>query len=195
MNLAGGSCGVIASDGDNTPGNDVLLAVDPTNAYIRADKSGASLSGGGCGFLGADQIPLGSSIVGLMHNIVWVNTGNSSSVYLDGSLVSTVQVSGSNTGFHNSVFSIGREFDGSNGYYPNGVNYFAGALTDVEYFNQALSAAQVSAINSAGVTNNTTLTPLRATPSVSSSASDQNAQLASALAALQSALQALLAQL
>ena len=201
----GGTCDVVFSDGDATPGNDVVLALDSTNAYIRADKSGANLAGGACGTLGAVQTALGTNISQAWHQVVWVNSGSTQTVYLDGAQALAVPYStGSNIGYHVSAAQVGRMFDGTNGSYPHGVNYFDGNIDDLRYYNSALSAAQVLQLYTAGIqyTGNTITPSADSSSSFSpptgrsgASATDNNANLANALTALHTALQALLLKL
>lgn len=157
----GANCGVVFSDGDSTPGNDVVLGLDSSNAYIRADKSGSNLAAGACGTMGAVQVALGKNISQAWHHIVWVNNGSGQAIYVDGAMALGVPYStGSNVGYHAASPSIGRMFDGSNGSYPRGANYFDGNIADFRYYNSAFSTAQVSQLYTAGMQyGNNTITP------------------------------------
>ena len=179
---SGGSCGVIFSDSTHVSGNDVILGVDSSNVYIRADKNGAGLNSavpmtasGVPGCHAFYSVPAGKNLSNAWHHITWVNTGSQSLVYVDGVLVRTLPVSGSNVGYHSLGAQIGRMWDGTTGSYPRGVSYFNDKISDVRYYNSALSGSQVSQLYNSGMQYlHSTITPTThtsapTTPNISAS--------------------------
>ncbi len=173
---SGSSCNVIFSDSTAAGENDVILGMDSSNIYIRADKNGAGIgntvSKNASGLPGCHAfygIPAGKNLSNAWHHIAWVNTGSQSLVYVDGVLVRTLAVSGSNVGHHSPAAQIGRMWDGTTGSYPRGVSYFNGKISDVRYYNSALSGSQVSQLYTSGMQYlSSTITPTRdsSTPSL-----------------------------
>ncbi len=137
----GTSCGTIFSDADGAGGNDMWIGVSDRSIIVRNDKNGAQLAGGSDCDIGY-PIPLQTSISGSWHHVAWSNTGNSSTVFLDGSKVQTVNIPSNNIGHHNATPSIGRMYD-MPGVYPNGINHFKGYLASIVYYAAAMSDAQV----------------------------------------------------
>jgi len=148
VTLSGTACSVVFSDADSAAGNDVFMGIDATHIYIRADKGGSRLTGSGC--LGSYAVALPSNISGSLHQVAWVNAGSNSAVYLDGTLVATVPLSGSNVGYHNNTFTLGRFWDGATGSYRNGADYFNGTMQGFKYWNSALSSSQIQQLYTAG---------------------------------------------
>lgn len=131
QNLAGtdAAAKTIFMDGTTTSGNDMVMQLDTAGkVYIRADKSGSALN---------------SSVTGCVannswHHVVWSMAGSTSSVYFDGTLVSTVTQSGSNVGYHNTRPCFGRSYDGS---ISN--SFFKGYLDDIRLYNRELTPTEV----------------------------------------------------
>ncbi len=159
VKYTGTSCGTILSD-SNGAGGGVVLAIDATHVYLRADKNGAKLSGSACGTLGAYAVPLSlfgvsdawfplqTTLSNSWHQIVWVNNGSGSVVYVDGAQVGAVAMTGSNVGSHGPA-SLGRMFDGASGSYPNGADYLNGSVM-AQVYTTALSADQVKTLYGKG---------------------------------------------
>jgi hypothetical protein len=169
----GSSCGVILSDSDRFAGNDLILGINSSHIFIRADKNGAGTSSsvpinafGAAGCVASYDRSAGESLSGDWHHIVWVNKSEQflqySFLYVDGALVQAIRVSGSNVGNHASVAQVGRMFDETSGSYPSGISYFQGDIGDVRYYASALSGSQVSELYTAGRQySNVTITPTR----------------------------------
>jgi len=124
--------GVLLMDGDMTQANDLIFDMGPNYIEIRSDKSGSNLISG--------QIST-QNLVGSWHHIAWVMNPSISYVYLDGTLVSSVNQTGSEVGYHSSNPTIGYWYDMGPHTYP--AYSFNGNIGEIRVWNTALTQNQI----------------------------------------------------
>lgn len=123
-------------EGTSACGNDLAIAYGTDQLLFFASKS-ASLNG----TAGAGLINLSSSILNKWTHVVFTMTPSQSKVYINGSLVATFNVSGSNVGYHFTP-TLGCLNDGNAGACGTPKNaFFTGDLDDIRYYSTAISAS------------------------------------------------------
>ena len=149
--------GTVLTDGSNDiGGNDFILSLNANNVNVRADKSGTNLW---------ENFSISNeNITGTWSHVVWKMTPTSSSIYVNGKLIGTKDVRGSNLGFHDA-----KSYFGVRGVWTGYLDkYFKGKLDDIAMYNRSLTDAEiqqlyVSASNLNWSTGETTPT-ISATP-------------------------------
>ena len=149
--------GTVLGDGSNDiGGNDFNLSLNANNVNVRADKSGTNLW---------ENFNISNEkITGRWSHVVWKMTPTSSSIYIDGKLIETKNIRGSNVGFHDA-----RSYFGVRGVWTGYLDkYFKGKLDDIAMYNRSLTDSEiqqlyVSATNLNWSTGETTPT-ISATP-------------------------------
>lgn len=144
--------GTVLGDGSNDiGGNDFNLSLNANNVNVRADKSGTNLW---------ENFNISNEkITGNWSHVIWKMTPTSSSIYVNGKLIGTTNVRGSNLGFHDA-----RSYFGVRGVWTGYLDkYFKGKLDDIAMFNRGLSDVEiqqlyVSATNLNWSTGETTAT-------------------------------------
>jgi hypothetical protein len=149
--------GTVLTDGSNDiGGNDFILSLNANNVNVRADKSGTNLW---------ENFSISNeNITGKWSHVVWKMTPTSSSIYVNGKLIGTKDVRGSNLGFHDA-----KSYFGVRGVWTGYLDkYFKGKLDDIAMYNRSLTDGEiqqlyVSASNLNWSTGETTPT-ISATP-------------------------------
>jgi len=128
----------IFCDADAITFNDVWMSMQNSGLDIIADKPGGSLMGYGA--------VSGQNLNNAWHHIVWVNDSVSQKVYIDTLLKASLNINGTNIGYHNLQASIGQQGDapGNNGYY----NFFQGKIDDFRLYTRAINFSEVKALYS-----------------------------------------------
>ncbi|MDA7676359.1 hypothetical protein N8584_00040 [bacterium] len=130
INQADGKRAVVFSDSDNQIGNDFILSVSKNAVGIRADKSGALLGAGTIPYHGYTSV--GASLTeGSWSMLTWVMKPDKSFIFIDGKLIATVKISGSNVGNHGGIIGGAYSFN------------FKGSVDDIRIYNRALSELEV----------------------------------------------------
>ncbi|MDA7679797.1 hypothetical protein N8622_00905 [bacterium] len=130
INQADGKRAVVFSDSDNQIGNDFILSVSKNAVGIRADKSGALLGAGTIPYHGYTSV--GASLTeGSWSMLTWVMKPDKSFIFIDGKLIATVKISGSNVGNHGGIIGGAYSFN------------FKGSVDDIRIYNRALSEFEV----------------------------------------------------
>ncbi|MBX7204620.1 MAG: FG-GAP-like repeat-containing protein [Bacteroidia bacterium] len=126
-------------EGTGACGNDLAISYATNQLAFYASKS-SSLNG----TAGAGLVNLTSSILNKWTHVVFTLTPSQSKVYINGGLVATFNVSGSNVGYHFTP-TLGCLNDGNSGACgtPKG-SFFTGDLDDIRYYNTAISAADAA---------------------------------------------------
>jgi hypothetical protein len=153
--------GTVLGDGSNDiGGNDFNLSLNANNVNVRADKSGTNLW---------ENFNISNEkITGNWSHVIWKMTPTSSSIYVNGKLIGTTNVRGSNLGFHDA-----RSYFGVRGVWTGYLDkYFKGKLDDIAMYNRSLTDAEiqqlyVSATNLTWSTGEKTTT-INANPSATS---------------------------
>jgi hypothetical protein len=137
----------IFSDATTDSANDLFFNVSNNEIGIMADKQNTELKRlvipGTLTATPAFQTT--NNLNGTWNHVVWVLTPNVSYLYLNGTLVSTINSKGSNVGFHApNGASIGRLTDNTSSIYPT--QYFQGKIDDFALWGRALSANEITKI-------------------------------------------------
>jgi hypothetical protein len=155
------SDGVILWDGNSLCGNDVVLVYKNNTISVRADKNGATLNTWSPPT--PDQVVVSPSLFNQWYHVVWVMDSAQSYIYVNGTLVKTINVKGSGVGDHYTP-TFGAFNDGNTA--PCGspmTNFFDGGLDDIRIYNRSLSSMEVSILYNnipplvAGAGNDTTI--------------------------------------
>ena len=138
----------ILSDADDTPFYDLFFNVSDDGVGIDANKYDGVVTQFDAYPLGNyNPIITGQNLNNLWHHLVWVCDSASQQVYIDTLLMASVNIAGTNKGFHNANPSIGRLGDGiSNG--ASYFQYFEGKMDEFRIYNRALSFQEVKALYS-----------------------------------------------
>lgn len=153
--------GTVLGDGSNDiGGNDFNLSLNANNVNVRADKSGTNLW---------ENFNISNeNITGNWSHVIWKMTPTSSSIYVNGKLIGTKEIRGSNLGFHDA-----RSYFGVRGVWTGYLDkYFKGKLDDIAMYNRSLTDAEIqqlyiSATNLTWSTGETTAT-INANPAATS---------------------------
>ncbi len=130
--------GFIIFDGTNACGNDFFVYYSNNLLHFGADKGSLQLTGGS----GAGQVAFTPS--GSWQHIVWTMTSTQSKIYVDGSLLTTINKTADQTGYHGTA-SIGSLNDGNGGACGQPRNhYFQGGVDDIRMWNRVISAGEVT---------------------------------------------------
>ncbi len=130
--------GNILCDGSaRASGNDFLINFRDDAIGLRADKSGSSLN---LEYSGPSTLS-GLRLRNKWVHITWVMNSGYSKVYLDGDEIASLDIKGSNRGFHDAFTYIGMRK-----VWNTKDNFFKGSLDDIRIYNTPLRAAQVSAL-------------------------------------------------
>ncbi|MGN9918058.1 LamG-like jellyroll fold domain-containing protein [Micromonospora palomenae] len=114
----------------------------------------------------ATQAMASTSVVnnGAWHHVVLTGAGDTQSLYLDGTLHGTLAGTIAQVPNGSANVQIGAGFVGggwpshkNTGASPAVANYFSGSISDVAFFNQALTGTTIAALNSAGRTSHPVL--------------------------------------
>ncbi|MEH1092231.1 LamG-like jellyroll fold domain-containing protein [Micromonospora sp. CPCC 205739] len=114
----------------------------------------------------ATQAMASTSVVndGAWHHVVLAGAGDTQSLYLDGTLHGTLAGTIAQVPNGSANVQIGAGFVGggwpshkNTGASPAVANYFSGSISDVAFFNQALTQTTIAALNRAGRTNHPVL--------------------------------------
>ncbi len=137
-----GNYGAIFCDSDQAGGQDMWLALDSGNAVIRADKQSTQLADG-YGNRGGIAVPWGLDTSNQPRVISWTVSAGQSSVYREGNLLQTFNLTASEVGYHSANPTIGCWWD-------QGAreSYFDGDLAEFMVFNQSLSDQDRQAVES-----------------------------------------------
>ena len=141
--------GYVFFDGNANCGNDLGLVYWNNTIRIVATKSGAILNG----INGSAQATLPSNSFNGWFHIVWTMTSTQSKIYLNGNLASTINISGSNVGYHFTP-TLGCFNDGGGA--PCGsskASFYKGGIDDIRVYNRLLSPSEVSLLYSFVYTN------------------------------------------
>ncbi len=137
----------ILSDADDVPYNDVIFNLSDDGVGIDANKPGGLLTRFDADPLGNySPIIVGQQLNNFWHHLVWVCDSSSQQVYIDTFLMASVNIAGTNIGYHNVNPSIGRMGDGiSNGpmFY---FQYFMGKMDEFKFYTRALDFQEVKAL-------------------------------------------------
>jgi hypothetical protein len=120
--------GDIFTDSNLAPGQDFQLGVTATNVITVATKGGYNYY---------REIALGSSISNVWTHVVWVLATNRSTVYINGTSVSTSTNGSANIGLHAPPLI------GANSSESPWVAFFGGKIDDLRIYNRSLSAQEV----------------------------------------------------
>jgi hypothetical protein len=126
----------ILSDGSSDfGGNDFLINFRGNAIGIRADKNNLPLN-----YEDSSPIELsGLDILNKWVHVVWTMNPNTSKVYLNGSLIMTLNISGTNEGFHDAF-----SFIGARQVWNSPDNFFQGKLDDILIYNRILSDTEIN---------------------------------------------------
>lgn len=130
--------GNILCDGSvRASGNDFLINFRNDDIGIRADKTGSILN---------LEYSSPKSLSGLkLRNkwvhVTWVMKSNYSKLYLNGDEIASLDIKGSNKGFHDAYTYIG-----ARKVWSTMDSFFKGSLDDIRIYNTPLRTAQVSAL-------------------------------------------------
>ncbi len=130
INTGGGGC--IFSDMDWAGGNDLHFNLDQNGIFVRADKNGGQLGNGSSNGLVSFSTPLSNT----WHHVAWTLAPSQSKVYLDGVLIQTIDVTGSNIGYHNAAIGVAAN---------HGWWWFNGKIDELAIFDTTLTDSQVAA--------------------------------------------------
>ncbi len=136
----------ILSDADYTPYYDVFFNISDDGLGIDANKTGGSINQMDAYPLGNySPIITGQQLNNSWHHLVWICDSSSQQVYIDTFLMASVNVPGTNIGYHNANPSIGRLGDGVTngaGYFQ----YFMGKIDEFRLYSRALNFSEVKAL-------------------------------------------------
>lgn len=144
--------GVLLADADSSNGNDMLVGVSATHIYARADKPGSAGTLTGAGWQGALMWAHGKTLGNTQHHIVWSAGSGQFNVYIDGQMVVSTTATLTQSGYHNLVLGGFSDNGGASRTYP-----FYGTISEMRYFNSAVSASEVAAMYAGG--RNRAITP------------------------------------
>lgn len=137
----------ILSDADETPYVDLFINISDDGLGIDANKIGGVINQMDAYPLGNySPIIVGQQLNNSWHHLVWVCDSSSQQVYIDTFLMASVNIAGTNIGYHNVNPSIGRMGDGiSNGpmFY---FQYFMGKMDEFKFYTRALDFQEVKAL-------------------------------------------------
>jgi hypothetical protein len=129
-----GYSNVICDGSSNASANDFLINFRGNSIGICADKNNLPLNY-------EDSSPpslSGLNILNKWVHVVWVMEPSGSKIYLDGSLIATINEAGTNEGFHDNYSYIGaRQVSG------NPDHFFKGKLDDIFIYNRPLSDSEI----------------------------------------------------
>jgi hypothetical protein len=146
-NTGGSRVGTLFMDATNAKGNDLLLDLTASTIGVRADKNGATLD-----YEYKRNSDQTAAVSGLYidesnwHHIVWTMNGKQSRIYLNGTLISTIDEPGSNVGAHAARPVIGAWSHGD----ASRMRTFKGVLDEFCVYNRALSAEEAKALAGVG---------------------------------------------
>lgn len=129
-----GYSNIICDGSSNVSGNDFLINFRGNSIGICANKNNLPLNY-------EDSSPASLSGLDILNkwvHVVWVMDPAGSKIYLNGSLVATINEAGTNEGFHDNYSFIGaRQVLGNPDY------FFKGKLDDIFIYNRPLSDSEI----------------------------------------------------
>jgi hypothetical protein len=125
----------IFCDATTVPGNDFLLNVTGESIGMRADKGDAVLDY-------EDGAVFDLDLLNAWHHIVWLMSNTSSSIYLDGNHVFTVDEVGSCVSYHALQASLGRRH-----VWEEADQYFDGKLDEFRLYNRLLNQDEIQSLH------------------------------------------------
>ena len=129
-----GYSNILTDGGINYSGNDFLINFRNNDIGIRADKGGNPLN-----FEYNSPAELTNlNLVNRWVHVVWTMNPVGSTIYLNGSKIATIDVKGTNEGYHDDHVTIG-----SRHVWTNMDNYFKGKLDDIRIYSCPLNAEEV----------------------------------------------------
>ncbi len=126
-------------------GNDFLIGFEGNSIRLRADKQ-APLN---YEYTSPTELQ-NLSILDKWVNVVWVMKPDYSKIFLNGNEISTINVKGSNSGYHNDFSVIG-----GRDVWDQVDSYYKGKLDEIAIYNRALSADEVMNLFHGSVNNET----------------------------------------
>jgi hypothetical protein len=121
----------IFSDSDPTVFYDVFLNITDTLIEIIYDKTTNGA---------AATIYSNKNFLNSWHQLVWVNTGTVSKIYVDTVLVHTNNTAGQNIGYHDTAY-VGKMCDGN-----NSLRFFKGKIDEFRLYTRALNTEEIATL-------------------------------------------------
>jgi hypothetical protein len=129
-----GYSNILCDGSSGVSGNDFLINFRDNSIGIRADKNNLPLNYEN----NSPSTLSGLDILNKWVHVVWVMNPTGSKIYLNGSLISTINEAGTNEGFHDSY-----SFIGARQVWGNPDNFFKGKLDDILIYNRPLSDSEI----------------------------------------------------
>jgi hypothetical protein len=121
----------IFSDSDPVPYKDVFMSITDTLIEVIYDKTQNGSNGTGYS---------NKSLLASWHQLVWVNSGTQSLLYVDTVLVKTINIAGQNVGYHDTAY-IGKMCDGN-----QSLRFFKGKLDEFRIYSRAINTDEIAAL-------------------------------------------------
>lgn len=128
----------ILCDGSSSyGGNDFLINFRGNSIGIRADKNRLSLN-----YEYSSPPELSDlDIVYKWVHVVWAMNSTTSKIYLNGDLIATIDIAGTNEGYHDTY-----SYFGARHVWGRPDNFFMGKLDDIKIYNEELSSDEIRSL-------------------------------------------------
>ena len=141
--------GVLFCDSTTLSGNDMWVALSPTQAVARGDKTGSvNAVGAGWATIGGIAFNNSTSLGSALHQVIYSAQAGNVSVYIDGALIGTSTATLTNNGSHQLVMGEWSDTGGAS----NIVDPYYGTISEIRYYNQAMSGTAVASAYAGGIT-------------------------------------------
>ena len=139
----------ILSDANTSPGNDLFYNMNNQSIGVKADKNGSLLFQCPLPEVGFNPSPLASSLNlgNQWKHIVLSVTASETNLYVNSTLVTTLNIGGSNVGNHALHPVFGKITDGA-----YSIQFFGGNLDDIGIWNRTLTTAEIQQLYNQGQT-------------------------------------------